>query len=214
MTTRIINRGRGPEIEGTRITIYRIMDFVRDNCSMTTIANELDLSEAQVHAALDYIATNRSDVEAAYDQLWWVGARRVTLRHVSSRPPLRTVLKAFTLHGSAPSVHSPRKASRSVPSHFLSIHRTILGGQLARALSTFVPVFPKAKGLRHQSSSWCGRLSRPQTTTPFPPLPLHLGSRLGHRPFGERSPLSYFPSTFASLRELPVFNKQDSNGML
>ena len=42
MTTRIINRGRGPEIEGTRITIYRIMDFVRDNCSMTTIADELD----------------------------------------------------------------------------------------------------------------------------------------------------------------------------
>jgi len=69
MTTRIINRGRGPEIEGTRITIYRIMDFVRDNCSMTTIADELNLSEAQVHAALDYIATNRSEVEAEYDQL-------------------------------------------------------------------------------------------------------------------------------------------------
>src|SRR2546430_10648746 len=33
-----INRGRGPEIEGTRITVYRIMDFVRDNCSVTTIA--------------------------------------------------------------------------------------------------------------------------------------------------------------------------------
>jgi uncharacterized protein (DUF433 family) len=60
MTTRIINRGRGPEIEGTRVTIYRIMDFVRDNCTMTTIAEELDLSEAQVHAALDYIATNRA----------------------------------------------------------------------------------------------------------------------------------------------------------
>ena len=69
MTTRIINRGRGPEIEGTRITVYRIMDFVRDNCSMTTIADELDLSEAQVHAALDYIAANRAAVEAEYDQL-------------------------------------------------------------------------------------------------------------------------------------------------
>jgi hypothetical protein len=57
------------------------------------------------------------------------------------------------------------------------------------------------------AASWCGRLSHPQTTTPFPPLPLHLCSRLGHRPFGERSPLSYFPSTFASLEELPVFSK-------
>jgi uncharacterized protein (DUF433 family) len=69
MSTRIIHRGRGPEIEGTRITVYRIMDFVRDNCSMTTIAEELDLSEAQVQAALDYIAAHRADVEAAYDQL-------------------------------------------------------------------------------------------------------------------------------------------------
>jgi uncharacterized protein (DUF433 family) len=69
MTTRIINRGRGPEIEGTRITVYRIMDFVRDHCAVTTIADELDLSEAQVHAALDYIAANRSEVETEYDQL-------------------------------------------------------------------------------------------------------------------------------------------------
>lgn len=69
MTTRIINRGRGPEIEGTRITVYRIMDFVRDHCSMTTIADELGLSEAQVQTTLDYIATNRSEVEAEYDQL-------------------------------------------------------------------------------------------------------------------------------------------------
>jgi integrase len=30
----------------------------------------------------------------------WVGARRVTLRHVSSRPPFRTVLEAFTSYGS------------------------------------------------------------------------------------------------------------------
>ena len=69
MTTRIINRGRGPEIEGTRITVYRIMDFVRDNGAVTTIADDLDLSEAQVQAALDYIAANRSEVEAEYDQL-------------------------------------------------------------------------------------------------------------------------------------------------
>ncbi|MDH3599518.1 MAG: DUF433 domain-containing protein [Candidatus Tectomicrobia bacterium] len=69
MTTRIINRGRGPEIEGTRITVYRIMDFVRDHCSITTIADELGLSEAQVQAALHYIDANRSEVEAEYDQL-------------------------------------------------------------------------------------------------------------------------------------------------
>ena len=81
MTTRIINRGRGPEIEGTRITVYRIMDFVRDHCSLTTIADELDLSEAQVQAALDYIAVNRSEVEAEYDQLF----RPIVLEHLRDK---------------------------------------------------------------------------------------------------------------------------------
>ena len=76
--------------------------------------------------------------------------------------------------------------------------------QRARSLGTFVPVFPKARDLCLQFLSWCTRLSRAQTTTSLPPLLLHLCSRLGRRPFGERSPLSYFPSTFASLEELPV----------
>jgi hypothetical protein len=49
--------------------IFLIMDFVRDHCSMTTIADELGLSEAQVQAALDYIAANRSEVEAECDRL-------------------------------------------------------------------------------------------------------------------------------------------------
>src|SRR4029434_36647 len=52
-------------------------------------------------------------------------------------------------------------------------------GQLARSLSTFVPVFSKARGLHHQSSSWCARLSRAPTTTPHPPLPEASGFRWG-----------------------------------
>src|SRR5262249_16686847 len=40
-------------------------------------------------------------------------------------------------------------------------------------------VLPQAKGLRHQSSSWCRRLSRPPTTTPYPPLPEASGFRWG-----------------------------------
>src|SRR3989442_15866224 len=30
MVARIIDRGRGPEVAGTRVTVYRIMDFVRE----------------------------------------------------------------------------------------------------------------------------------------------------------------------------------------
>ncbi len=34
----IINRGRGPELAGTRITVYRIMDYLGDNYSPSAIA--------------------------------------------------------------------------------------------------------------------------------------------------------------------------------
>ena len=41
-------------------------------------------------------------------------------------------------------------------------------GQLARALGTFVPIFPKARGLRCQCTSWCTWLSHARTTMPHP----------------------------------------------
>src|SRR5215813_14460081 len=51
--------------------------------------------------------------------------------------------------------------------------------QLARSLGTFVPLFSKARGLRHQSSSWCTWLSWAQTTMPHPTLRAGLGVSLG-----------------------------------
>src|SRR6266853_5694698 len=54
-------------------------------------------------------------------------------------------------------------------------------GQLARSLGTFAPVFPKARGLRLPSSSWCAQLSWAPTTMPHPtpvrPSGISLGSR-------------------------------------
>jgi uncharacterized protein (DUF433 family) len=69
MAARIIDRGRGPEVEGTRVTVYRIMDFVREGSSVGRIANELHLTEEQVHVALDYIAAHRRTVEAEYEKI-------------------------------------------------------------------------------------------------------------------------------------------------
>jgi uncharacterized protein (DUF433 family) len=55
MAARIISRGRGPEVEGTRVTVYRIVDFVREDSSADRIANELHLTAEQVRVALDHI---------------------------------------------------------------------------------------------------------------------------------------------------------------
>jgi uncharacterized protein (DUF433 family) len=78
MAARIIDRGRGPEVEGTRVTVYRIMDYVREGSSVGRIATELHLTEEQVHAALDYIAAHRRTVEAEYEKI---------LRRVQKRNP-------------------------------------------------------------------------------------------------------------------------------
>ena len=51
--------------------------------------------------------------------------------------------------------------------------------QLARSLGTFVSLFSKARGLRHQSSSWCTQLSWVQTTMPHPTFPVASGFRWG-----------------------------------
>ena len=69
MAARIIDRGRGPEVAGTRVTVYRIMDFLREGSSAGRIATELQLSEEQVHVALDYIAVHRRTLEAEYEKI-------------------------------------------------------------------------------------------------------------------------------------------------
>ena len=69
MAVRIIDRGRGPEVVGTRITVYRIMDFLREGSSAERIAAELHLSEEQVRVALDYIAAHRRTLEAEYEKI-------------------------------------------------------------------------------------------------------------------------------------------------
>jgi uncharacterized protein (DUF433 family) len=69
MATRITDRGRGPEIEGTRVTVYRILDYVREGSPAERMAAELDLTSEQVQAALAYIADHRQAVEAEYEQI-------------------------------------------------------------------------------------------------------------------------------------------------
>ena len=69
MSARIIDRGRGPELEGTRVTVYRVMDYVVEGASACRIADELSLSDEQVQVALDYIAVHRSEIDAEYERI-------------------------------------------------------------------------------------------------------------------------------------------------
>ena len=65
----IIDRGRGPEIAGTRITVYDIWDYASVGHHHTYIAVVLGVSSLQVFAALEYIEQHKEEVLADYQKI-------------------------------------------------------------------------------------------------------------------------------------------------
>ena len=66
---KIINRGRGPEIAGTRITVYDVMDYYKDGWHRDQIAALFRLSSRDIQAAIDYIESHREEVEVEYQKI-------------------------------------------------------------------------------------------------------------------------------------------------
>jgi uncharacterized protein (DUF433 family) len=65
----IIDRGRGPEIAGTRITFFDVMDYLTDGWHRDRIATLFRLSSRHVQVAIDYIESHRAEVEAEYQRI-------------------------------------------------------------------------------------------------------------------------------------------------
>jgi uncharacterized protein (DUF433 family) len=65
----IIDRGRGPEIAGTRITVYDILDYSLQGWQHSSIALQLNLSSEEVFAALRYIEEHKEEVMADYQAI-------------------------------------------------------------------------------------------------------------------------------------------------
>jgi uncharacterized protein (DUF433 family) len=66
---KIINRGRGPEIAGTRITVYDVMDYYKNGWHRDQIAVLFRLSSRDIQAAIDYIESHKEEVEAEYQKI-------------------------------------------------------------------------------------------------------------------------------------------------
>jgi uncharacterized protein (DUF433 family) len=64
----IIRTERGLTIEGTRITLYDVMDYWTEY-PVRFISGLFDLTEAQVSGAIEYIQDHRDAVEAEYQQV-------------------------------------------------------------------------------------------------------------------------------------------------
>lgn len=69
MATKIIDRGRGPEIEGTRITVYDVIDYWKEEWRAEQIAAVFRLPLEDIEAAIDYIERHEKDVMADYQRI-------------------------------------------------------------------------------------------------------------------------------------------------
>jgi hypothetical protein len=57
---------RGLCLAGRRVTLYLIMDYLKAGWPPHLVRHWLDLSEAEMHHAVQYIETNRTAFEAEY----------------------------------------------------------------------------------------------------------------------------------------------------
>ncbi len=69
MGAKIIDRGRGPEIEGTRITVYDVMDYLQEGWRYDQIAGLFRLPPDDIQAAIQYIEVHHAEVMADYQQI-------------------------------------------------------------------------------------------------------------------------------------------------
>jgi uncharacterized protein (DUF433 family) len=66
---KIIDRGRGPEIAGTRITVYDVLEYHKHGWHRDLIAATLSLNSRQVETAIRYIEEHRDEVMADYQEM-------------------------------------------------------------------------------------------------------------------------------------------------
>lgn len=92
----IIRTERGLTIKETRITLYDVMDYLKSQYPPKLIGDILNLTDEQVSAALSYIETNRSQVEAEYQivleeaeeiRQYWEERNRERLAEIAKMPP-------------------------------------------------------------------------------------------------------------------------------
>jgi uncharacterized protein (DUF433 family) len=69
MDTEIHDRGRGPEIKGTRVTVFDILDYHVNGRDHAFIASVLGLSVDQVLSAIRYIDEHNDDVMDMYRRI-------------------------------------------------------------------------------------------------------------------------------------------------
>jgi uncharacterized protein (DUF433 family) len=92
----VVRTERGLSINGTRITLYYVMDYVCAGRSPEEIQYWLRLTNRQLADVMEYIEEHRAEVEAEYQQVlqeaqeireYWEERNRERLQQIASMPP-------------------------------------------------------------------------------------------------------------------------------
>jgi uncharacterized protein (DUF433 family) len=92
----VVRTERGLTLAGTRITLYDILTYLKADWPPHLIQQWLNLTAAQMTAAMDYINTHHETVEAEYqlvvqhaetNRRYWEERNRERLEQIAQLPP-------------------------------------------------------------------------------------------------------------------------------
>ncbi len=91
----VVRTERGLSIAGTRITLYDVLGYLKQEWAPHLIQYWLNLSDQQMNDVLSYIEANRAEVEAEYElvlkeaeesQRYWNARNRHLFSQLETRP--------------------------------------------------------------------------------------------------------------------------------
>ncbi len=92
----VVRTERGLSIEGTRITLYSIMDFMKAGWPMGLVRDRLGLTDEQISEAAQYIEAHRDEIESEYrivlqqaeeNRQYWERRNRERFAEIEGSPP-------------------------------------------------------------------------------------------------------------------------------
>ena len=94
-STTILRTERGLSIGGTRTTVYNVLDYLSAGFPSWLIQERLNLTDAQMQAALAYLEAHRREVEMEYQQLvaqaeenrqYWEARNQERFAQIAAKP--------------------------------------------------------------------------------------------------------------------------------
>lgn len=92
----VVRTERGLTLAGTRITLYQILDYLKDDWPPHLVRDWLNITDPQLAGVLTYIENHRDEVEAEYDLVlreaeesrrYWEERNRERFAQIAQLPP-------------------------------------------------------------------------------------------------------------------------------